>query len=166
MLGDKTIKKVGENVKVNLRQELRDQGHYLTGALDQSIADRYFQGDGATMVMEALDYISQVNEGIPASEIDLSDIRYLQGLADYAKKRFGARSEKQAFRIAFAIAKKHKKEGMPTLNSYQFSATGERKHAVEISYDTHKNQNEKIIEDGINTELDDLINKTFDVTIF
>lgn len=167
MIGNKTIKKLGTNVKKNLKQELRDQGHYLTGALENSIIDRYTENsDGAVMDMEALDYIDDVNEGIAPNHIDVNDADYIKGLRQYAVQRFGAKTEKIALRIAFAIARKHKREGMPTQASYAFSKTGERTEAVEISYNEHSKQNEEIIEEGISVELDELINKTFDKTIF
>jgi hypothetical protein len=167
MIGTKTIKVLDQNLERNLKKELRDQGHYLTGRLENSVESRISESSNdVSAAVTAEDYINQVNEGIAANEIDLSDVGYIQGLANYAKLRFGAKSERLAFKIAYAIARKHKQEGMPTRNSYQFSATGERTHAVEESYNNHKTENEEIIEQGIDREIDDLINKTFTDTIF
>lgn len=167
MIGEQTIKTLGANLKKNLRKELRDQGHYLTGKLDASVDEKYSDGtDHVGLTIEALDYIDQVNEGIPGNQIDVNDLNYIGGLTEYVKKRFGISNDRRATRIAFQIAAKHRREGMPTRNSYQFSATGERTEAIETSYNSHARQNELIIDNAFSGELDTLINKTFDKTIF
>ena len=52
------------------------------------------------------------------------------GLIEYVKKRMG-KSDKEAKGIAFAIASKHKKEGMPTIKSQKHSQTGKRTGFIE-----------------------------------
>jgi len=47
-------------------------------------------------------------------------------LIRYVQKRIGISNIQEAKSVAFAIAHTHKKEGMPSRGSYQFSATGER----------------------------------------
>lgn len=165
MIGDKTIRAIGANVKADLRKELRDQGHYLTGELDHSITDKYEENkNGQELDIEALDYIQDVNDGIAPNHIDVTDLSYIRGLAEYAKKRFGITNDNEALRAAFRIAAKHRKEGMPTRNSYQFSTTGERTEAIETSY--NERENELIIDQEFSKELDTLIDNTFDQTIF
>lgn len=167
MIGDKTIRSLDQQLSQNLKKELRDQGHYLTGALEQSVQSRFVSNsDGVTLEMVALDYINDLETGIPGNQIDVTDASYIEGLARYAKLRFGLKSDRQALRAAFRIAAKHRKEGMPTRNSYQFSSTGERTEAVQTSYDEHARDNEKLLEDTFSTELDELIDKTFDQTVF
>jgi hypothetical protein len=59
-----------------------------------------------------------LNYGVPANRIPFSQgsgaksSKYIDGLKMYAKLRFNA-NDKEAERIAFAIAHKHKKFGMP-----------------------------------------------------
>ena len=65
-----------------------------------------------------LDYGMILNYGVPANRIPYSpgsgakSSKYIDGLKLYAKLRFNA-NDKEAERIAFAIARKHKKFGMP-----------------------------------------------------
>lgn len=167
MIGEQTIKNLDQQLERNLKQELRDQGHYLTGRLENSIAPKISEGkNDVSLEITAEDYIDDVNEGIPGNHIDVTDLSYIAGLTQYVKLRFGVQNEKKATRIAFAIAAKHRKEGMPTRNSYQFSKTGERLQAIEISYDSHARENENLIEASFDKELDTLIDKTFDQMIF
>jgi hypothetical protein len=167
MFGEKTIQQLDEQLERNLKKELRDQGHYLTGRLEASIAPKFISGpNGATLEIHALDYINELETGIPPEHIDVNDIKYIQGLTEYAKKRFHISSDRQATRVALRIAAKHRQEGMPTQASYQYSSTGERTEAIQTSYDEHAKENEQLIEDGWSKELDQLIDETFDQTIF
>lgn len=165
MIGKPTISNVGKMLKQGLAQELRDQGHYLTGALEDSIADRANENaDGASLDVEALDYIQRLDEGVEPSEIgDFSE--HVAKMTEYAQKRMGARG-RLAARIGFRIAKKHAEEGIPTKASYRFSNTGERLHVIQETYDRIEDQIDQQLEQGLDRELDDLIDKTFDQTVF
>ena len=74
-----------------------------------------------TLIIEGLipDYMTINNSGVKAERIPYypgsgnKTSKYIDGLMRYAKQRFGA-SDKESKSIAFAIASKHKKEGMPT----------------------------------------------------
>lgn len=157
----------GHNVGENLKKELREQGHYLTGALEESI-DAKLSKSGADVSLEivAAEYINDLNTGIPAEHIDLSDPQYLQGLAEYARLRWNLKTERQQLQAAYNIASAHRREGMPTKNSYAFSATGERTEAIETSFNEHERENDQIFENTFSSELDEIINKTFDQTEF
>jgi hypothetical protein len=99
---------------------------------------------------------------VPAGRIPYGDGKggghsaYIQGLIKYAQQRFGA-SGKEAVSIAFAIAKKHKKEGMPTQGSYAFSSTGERKHFFEIVFDVLNDHIDMVVSEGI----DEIVEQKF-----
>jgi hypothetical protein len=58
-------------------------------------------------------------------------------------------SDKEALGIAFAIASKHKREGMPTRSSARFSQTGKRTGFIETALDALMPQ----IEEAIREEL-------------
>lgn len=162
MIGKQTIPKLSGALEQGLAKELRDQGHYLTGALERSITSRN-TATGTAEVLEtsALDYIDDLDQGKRPEHIDESDI---EGLTRYAQLRFGY-SGKQAIKAAIAIARKHRKEGMPTKNSYQYSITGERKFVIEETYDRIEPQFDQLLESGVSKEIDDYIDKTFDQTI-
>ncbi len=154
MIGTITSKKLGKKLIADLQQELRDQGHYLTGALENSM--KHFQSENGNKVdseVIALDYLQRLDEGVPGYQIDESDIA---GLTRYAQLRFG-KTGKAAVKAAIAIARKHRQEGMPT-------KTGERLDAIEISYDTK--ENDQLVEDGLKQEIEDYIDKTFKETLF
>jgi len=114
-LGDQ----VGEVVKKAVKQAFIMQGRTLTGALVNSI-DYSVNATVTSAFIEftLLDYGMILNYGLPANRIPFSpgsgakSSKYIDGLKMYAKLRFNA-NDKEAERIAFAIAHKHKKFGMP-----------------------------------------------------
>jgi hypothetical protein len=110
---------VGEVVKKAVKQAFIIQGRTLTGALVNSI-DYSVNATVTSAFIEftLLDYGMILNYGVPANRIPFSpgsgakSSKYIDGLKMYAKLRFNA-NDKEAERIAFAIAHKHKKFGMP-----------------------------------------------------
>ena len=110
---------VGEVVKKAVKQAFIIQGRSLTGALVNSI-DYSVNAtvNSAFIEFTLLDYGMILNYGVPADRIPYSpgsgakSSKYIDGLKLYAKLRFNA-NDKEAERIAFAIARKHKKFGMP-----------------------------------------------------
>jgi hypothetical protein len=163
MIGDTTIKTIDHYLQLDLKKELRAQGHYLTGALEASIRSKQTTSGGKTISeMEALDYADDLFEGVPPEHIDESDIA---GLTTYAQKRFGL-SGKAAVKAAVAIARKHAKEGNPTQNSYRYSSTGERLFANVEAYNKNEAEYGNFLETGVSSEIDFFIDKTFDQTFF
>lgn len=116
----------------NLREELTEQGHVLTGRLRDSIQYRIQATPGKVVGMiEAEDYALSMEFGVPASRIPFSGAtgrggtsKYISGLIRFFILR--GRSPAEAKRAAFATANAHKREGMPTRGSYQFSKNGRR----------------------------------------
>lgn len=110
---------VGEVVKKAVKQAFIMQGRSLTGALVNSI-DYSVNATVTSAFIEfsLLEYGMILNYGVPANRIPYSpgsgakSSKYIDGLKMYAKLRFNA-NDKEAERIAFAIARKHKKFGMP-----------------------------------------------------
>jgi hypothetical protein len=110
---------VGEVVKKAVKQAFIMQGRNLTSALVNSI-DYSVNATVTSAFIEftLLDYGMILNYGVPANRIPFSpgsgakSSKYIDGLKMYAKLRFNA-NDKEAERIAFAIARKHKKFGMP-----------------------------------------------------
>jgi hypothetical protein len=166
MIGDTTIKQIDLHLQLDLKKELRAQGHYLTGALEASIHSKQTAtGNKSVIEMDALDYADDLFEGVPPEHIDQTDPNYIKGLTEYAKKRFGY-SGKKAEKAAVAIARKHAKEGMPTKNSYQYSSTGERLFANVEAYNKNEAEYANFLESEVSSEIDLFIDKTFDQTFF
>ena len=129
-----SLEDLGAYLVEQVQIELKQQGHKATGKLIDSVG---YVVAGALGELELevsyLNYGSFVETGVTASRIPFGGNSsgkktslYIQALMDWIViKRLASASNKvKAF--AFAIANKHKKEGMPTRNSYKFSNNGRR----------------------------------------
>jgi hypothetical protein len=170
-LGDKTISNLEDHLGKDLKKELREQGHYLTGALEDSVTSQHSQGArGQVLEVFAEGYIDPLNDGVPANKIPYDSSKttgaehskYIEGLTNFAKLRFGL-DGKEALGAAFAIAKKHEKEGMPTKGSYAFSNNGKRTESIDRTLSENEIQYDQIIEKGISDEIDQVLDFDFDV---
>ena len=110
-------------LKNELIESLKDQGHYNTGRLAESLEVEITQQGGimkATIRM--LDYGLILETGVPASRVPFGGQRgafseYLQGLMDSYGWDLGT---------AIRVAKTAKIEGRPTAGSFKFSKNGKR----------------------------------------
>jgi len=135
-----------------LREQILLQGHRLTGSLIKSArANSVVVNEDSAVVRILLnDYGVPLNTGVPAPRIPYGSYtgarvsKYIQGLKRFAKLRFRV-TDKQALGIAFAIANKHKKEGMPTANSFRFSKNGMRTRYIEQTIKNITKDIEKLI---------------------
>ena len=117
--------------------EWKAQGHNLTGAAIKYM-ETVIHTETDKIIIEGFvpEYMAINNKGVLATKIPYypgsgrKESEYIKGLMKYAKLRFGA-SDKEAKSIAFAIASKHKKEGMPTIKSQKHSQTGKRTGFIE-----------------------------------
>ncbi len=143
-------KQIGELIVDELRRQYRLQGHNLTGKLIASIEDKVMLTvTGAKVQVLIVDYGVIINNGTPASRIPYTPgsgrggtSKYIQGLQNFARLRMGLNA-REALSVAFAIAKKQSKEGMPTKGSFRFSKNGKRTGAIE---DTLEIIDNKIVE--------------------
>lgn len=174
-IGETTIKKLDDLLILNLRDELKQQGHHLTGALEESLKSAVTKtGDKNILEITSLGYMNPVDEGVPASRIPYNpDVKssaktskYIEGLKRYAKLRFGLSDDKEALSAAFAIAKKHAKEGMPTSGSFAFSNNSRRTLSISESYNENEEKIDELIDNGLSEEVNNFIDKTFDKTVF
>lgn len=134
----------------------RAQGHELTGQAVRDMETRIIQTANGYRIDGYLnDYMAYLNTGVPASRIPYTRgsgagrSQYIAGLERYAKMRMGA-SDREATRIAFAIASKHKQEGMPTRASARFSSTGRRTGFVDEALSGKEAELEDLIFRGVN----------------
>jgi hypothetical protein len=67
------------------------------------------------------------------------------------------KSDKEAKGIAFAIASKHKKEGMPTKGSVRFSKTGKRTGFIEQALDKNSQKFIELIEVSVAATVEVLV---------
>jgi len=135
--------------------EWRAQGHELSGSAVKQM-ETLVKFEINTLVIEGLvpDYMAINNSGVTAARIPYTPnsgrppSKYISGLIDYVKRRMG-KSDKEAKGIAFAIASKHKKEGMPTKGSVRFSTTGKRTGFIEQALDKNSPKFIELIENAI-----------------
>ena len=151
-----TLYNVADLLNKKLVSELKDQGHYLTGALERSIT-------GAFRVIEksketeldgyALEYAQDLETGQPSggklpTVLELQKYFMLRGL-----------SQNEAYTAAINTAKKQAKEGMPTKASSRFSKTGERKHFIERTW----KENEQKVDSLMDFGMDGIFNDEFNL---
>jgi len=135
--------------------EWRAQGHELSGSAVKQM-ETVVKFEINTIVIEGLvpDYMAINNEGVPSNKIPYypgsgrKTSKYIDGLIDYVKRRMG-KSDKEAKGIAFAIASKHKQEGMPTKASARYSSTGKRTGFIEQALDKSSPKFIELIENAI-----------------
>jgi hypothetical protein len=135
--------------------EWRAQGHELTGSAVKQM-ETIVRMEINTLIIEGLipNYMAINNSGVTANRIPYTPnsgnktSKYISGLIDYIKRRMG-KSDKEAKGIAFAIASKHKKEGMPTKGSVRFSTTGKRTGFIEQALEKNSPKFIELIENAI-----------------
>ncbi len=140
--------------------EWRAQGHELTGSAVKQM-ETMVKFEINTLIIEGVvpDYMAINNSGVTATRIPYypgsgrKESEYIKGLMKYAKQRFGA-SDKEAKSIAFAIASKHKKEGMPTIKSQKHSNTGKRTGFIETALDKNSQKFIELIENAIKVSVE------------
>jgi hypothetical protein len=138
-----------------IAMEWRAQGHELSGSAVKQM-ETVVKFEINTLVIEGLvpDYMAINNSGVTAARIPYTPnsgrppSKYISGLIDYVKRRMG-KSDKEAKSIAFAIASKHKKEGMPTKGSVRFSTTGKRTGFIEQALEKNSAKFIELIENAI-----------------
>ena len=163
---------IGKIAVEAVKMEYAAQGHKLTGALIDSIEYQVRKtATGAAVEGIMLDYGIPVNTGVtaevvrrklydPTRRTGAKTSKYIAGLQLFAQLRFRV-GKKEALSIAFAIARKHKKQGMPTRGSRQFSKTGRRTDAIGEGLKKVNAEIEKIISEVVTGFTQELVISTF-----
>jgi hypothetical protein len=145
--------------------ELRAQGHYLTGSLERSFTAEITEGNLTIIQGMALGYGQILNDGVTPARIPFSEpsgrggtSKYIQGLFQFW--RLKGLNEKEALRAAFATAKIQKREGMSTKASVRFSKNGRRQEAFDQSF----RRVSKRIDQQIARDFDKAVSRVFNQT--
>jgi hypothetical protein len=159
--------KIANYLQFRFIYELRQQGHVLTGGLIESIESQYkTTANGFVLTFLANDYGGILNTGVDASRIPFGTktgaktSKLIQALIGYVEKRMFLRG-KAAISVAFAIAKKWKKEGMPTKASYRFSANSRRKFWIDYVAQNSETAIQEYIEEFVQIETYAIIESFF-----
>ena len=161
---EQIAQQIGEVVKRALIISYTMQGHKLTGGLINSIEYQVrAQVTAASIDFYMYDYGVILDKGVSAANIPYQrgsgagSSKYIDGLKQYARLRMGAATEKEAERIAFAIANKHKQQGMPTKASFVYSSTGKRTGAIDAALEDANPEVTRLI----NVAMEEYINTFF-----
>lgn len=140
------IADIATEILYTIAEEWKAQGHDLTGDFIKSLRFEITNGD--TIKVYGNHYGAILDAGVTPDQIKYPFAKKrIEGLTDYAKIRLGA-SDKDAISIAFAIATKHAREGMPLPSSKRFSKTGKRTGFIEDAEKKFKPIIENIIKNS------------------
>jgi hypothetical protein len=156
---DASLQKLADEISVLaitvVANEWRAQGHELSGSAVKQM-ETMVRMEINTLIIEGFvpNYMAINNSGVTAARIPYypgsgrKESEYIKGLMKYVQQRMG-KSEKESKSIAFAIASKHKKEGMPTKTSSKYSKTGKRTGFIEQALDKNSTKFIELIENAI-----------------
>lgn len=148
---------LNKQIKDDIRDELRLQGHFLTGELDRSFTVSEEQvGDSIVLSATALLYVEELEKGVPANLINAD----VNKVAKWVLERNLTTNFSQAKTIAFLIIRKWKKVGKPLETSKEFSSTGEILHAMQIAFDANQSNYIQRIDSIVFGEIDKEFFKT------
>lgn len=125
------LQAVAEAINKKLIEYWEMQGHLMTDSKFVQELETVTGLDPLQIEGFSVGYAKYINRGVSAQNIPYSRgsgagrSKYIQGLARYVEHRMGLQG-KEALSVAFAIANKHKQDGMPTPGSTQYSQTGQR----------------------------------------
>ncbi len=139
-----------------LVDELRDQGHYLTGSLERSINGSYGVINGrrkTEAIGYALDYAIKLND----PQHELKNLPTVGELVKYFLLR--GLPIMEAKRAAFNTRKKQEKEGMPTKASSRFSKTGVRTQFIDRAWRTSEQKVDSMVDAGMDRIFDEEFKK-------
>jgi len=158
---EELLKLIAELVKKAVIRNFELQGHVMTGDLISTINYQITSTDiGGRIDFILNDYGMYQNYGVPADKIKNPFARpRIEGLTKFAKIKLGISNDKEATRVAFAIAKKQSVEGMPTKNS---KAMGKKTGAINDALEETNEEIQRLISDAMDNIITSLISDTLE----
>ena len=128
MEANELLNNLAELLKEEMRQQLKIANHIMTGDFVESIESRILSTiEGRKIEIWLNSYGIALDQGVPADRIPFSEpsgrggrSKYIEGLQRFAQLKLGVTDNRKSLGIAFAIARKHKKVGMPVKGPTQF----------------------------------------------
>jgi hypothetical protein len=122
------LNNLAEILKTEMRQQLSIAGHKMTGELMESIESRIQSTiTGQKIEIWLNSYGIALDQGVPPERIPFTEPSgrggrslYIEGLQRFAQIKLGVTDNRESLSIAFAIARKHKKVGMPVKGPTEF----------------------------------------------
>ena len=111
-----------------MQMQLRIANHIMTGTLSDSIESRILNTiEGRKIEIWIEQYGIALDQGVPPDRIPFTEpsgrggrSKYIEGLQKFAQLKLGVSDNRESLSIAFAIARKHKKVGMPVKGPTKF----------------------------------------------
>lgn len=128
MEANELLNNLAELLKEEMRQQLKIANHIMTGDLVESIESRILSTiEGRKIEIWLNSYGIALDQGVPPDRIPFTEpsgrggrSKYIEGLQRFAQLKLGVTDNRKSLGIAFAIARKHKKVGMPVKGPTQF----------------------------------------------
>ena len=128
MEANELLNNLAELLKEEMRQQLKIANHIMTGELVESIESRILSTiEGRKIEIWLNSYGIALDQGVPPDRIPFTEPsgrggrrKYIEGLQRFAQLKLGVTDNRESLGIAFAIARKHKKVGMPVKGPTQF----------------------------------------------
>ena len=128
MEANELLNNIAELLKEEMRQQLKIANHIMTGELVESIESRILSTiEGRKIEIWLNSYGIALDQGVPPDRIPFTEpsgrggrSKYIEGLQRFAQLKLGVTDNRESLGIAFAIARKHKKVGMPVKGPTQF----------------------------------------------
>jgi hypothetical protein len=128
MEANELLNNLADLLKEEMRQQLKIANHIMTGDLIESIESRILSTiEGRKIEIWLNSYGIALDQGVPPDRIPFTEpsgrggrSKYIEGLQRFAQLKLGVSDNRESLSIAFAIARKHKKVGMPVKGPTQF----------------------------------------------
>ena len=122
------LQSLADTLVKEMQRQIAIADHVMTGALLDSVEGRISQTiTGAAVEIWLEEYGLALDQGVPPERIPYTPptgrggrSAYIEGLARWAKLKLGKTDPREALSIAFAVAEKHKKVGLPTKGPTEF----------------------------------------------
>jgi hypothetical protein len=140
------LERLAEVLKKEMQNQLRIANHIMTGSLIESIESRILSTiEGRKIEIWIEQYGIALDQGVPADRIPFTEpsgrggrSKYIEGLHRFAQLKLGVSDNRESLSIAFAIARKHKKTGMPVKGPTKF---------IEKTLDATEDEIERFVEE-------------------
>jgi hypothetical protein len=128
MEANELLQNLANLLKAEMKQQLKIAGHVMTGELADSIESRIESTiTGRKIEIWLNSYGIALDQGVPPERIPFTEPSgrggrslYIEGLQRFAQIKLGVTDNRESLSIAFAIARKHKKVGMPVKGPTEF----------------------------------------------
>ena len=151
---DRAMNDIGKRLVKGFRGELEEQNSIATGKLFFSLKENIeYNVDEASMTITTdADYVDVVNNGMKSGTFP--NLTAIKKWMDAKGIEYSDENEKEA--IAFNIAKRISKEGLPSRGGIAESNNGRKTKFIEIVAEAYRRRNDNSIHNAIGKDIDNI----------